>query len=35
MEKFRTFSVSGTELNEDKIEQYVKESVMLARHSVR
>ncbi len=29
MEKFRTFSVSGTELNEEKIEQYVNESLML------
>jgi fumarate hydratase class II len=29
MEKFRTFSVSGTELNRDKITQYVNESLML------
>ena len=29
MEKFRTYSVSGTELNEDKIQQYVQESLML------
>jgi fumarate hydratase class II len=29
MEKFRTFSVSGTELNRDKIAQYVNESLML------
>ncbi|MFD7608074.1 class II fumarate hydratase [Streptomyces mirabilis] len=29
MEKFRTFSVSGTELNRDKIRQYVDESLML------
>jgi fumarate hydratase class II len=29
MEKFRTFSVSGTELNQDKITQYVNESLML------
>jgi fumarate hydratase class II len=29
MEKFRTFSVSGTELNQDKITQYVNDSLML------
>jgi len=29
MQKFRTFSVSGTELNKDKIDQYVNESLML------
>ncbi|MFJ9350495.1 class II fumarate hydratase [Streptomyces sp. NPDC101237] len=29
MEKFRTFSVSGTRLNRKKIEQYVDESLML------
>jgi fumarate hydratase, class II len=29
MEKFRTFSVSGTELNRGKITQYVNESLML------
>ncbi|MDN3357884.1 class II fumarate hydratase [Actinomadura sp. DC4] len=29
MEKFRTFSVSGTELNREKITQYVNESLML------
>jgi len=29
MEKFRTFSVAGTELNRDKIAQYVDESLML------
>ena len=29
MEKFRTYSVSGTELNRGKIEQYVNESLML------
>jgi fumarate hydratase class II len=29
MEKFRTFSVSGTELNQEKIAQYVNESLML------
>jgi fumarate hydratase class II len=29
MEKFRTFSVSGTELNSHKIDQYVNESLML------
>ncbi|MGW0998779.1 class II fumarate hydratase [Streptomyces sp. NPDC002520] len=29
MEKFRTFSVSGTELNQEKIRQYVDESLML------
>jgi fumarate hydratase, class II len=29
MEKFRTFSVSGTELNQDKITHYVNESLML------
>ncbi|MFE6160599.1 class II fumarate hydratase [Streptomyces sp. NPDC056486] len=29
MEKFRTFSVSGTELNTDKIAHYVSESLML------
>ncbi|MCW6511794.1 hypothetical protein [Lichenifustis flavocetrariae] len=28
-EKFRTFSVEGTELNEKKIAQYVGESLML------
>src|ERR1700729_3594874 len=28
MEKFRTFSVSGTQLNQDKITQYVNESLM-------
>ncbi len=27
--KFRTFSVSGTELNKDKIDRYVNESLML------
>ena len=29
MEKFRTFSVSGTKLNRDKISHYVSESLML------
>jgi fumarate hydratase class II len=29
MEKFRVFSVTGTELNDDKICQYVNESLML------
>jgi fumarate hydratase, class II len=29
MEKFRTFSVTGTELNYDKINQYVNDSLML------
>jgi fumarate hydratase class II len=29
MEKFRTFSVSGTALNRGKIAQYVNESLML------
>ena len=29
MEKFRTFSVCGTELNQDKITHYVNESLML------
>jgi fumarate hydratase class II len=29
MEKFRTFSVTGTELNLDKIRQYVNDSLML------
>ncbi|MEV0481002.1 class II fumarate hydratase [Streptomyces sp. NPDC050508] len=29
MEKFRVFSVSGTELNRDRISQYVSESLML------
>ncbi|NMO89337.1 class II fumarate hydratase [Actinomycetospora sp. TBRC 11914] len=29
MQKFRTFSVAGTELNHDKINQYVNESLML------
>lgn len=29
MEKFRTFSVTGTELNHDKIGAYVDRSLML------
>ena len=29
MEKFRTFSVSGIELNHDRIDQHVSESLML------
>ncbi len=29
MQKFREFSVTGTELNRDKIDQYVTESLML------
>ncbi|MDO0929628.1 class II fumarate hydratase [Streptomyces sp. TG1A-8] len=29
MEKFRTFSVTGTELNQDKITRYVNDSLML------
>lgn len=29
MEKFRIFSVAGTELNYEKIQQYVGESLML------